>query len=289
MNTFRTISPSVPLYGQVEEYLAWCKTRQSNATIKTKRWNYARLYQETGLRDLGKLTNGFLDEYLRSLMERGCGPVGLNRLMTDIKSLVQWQREMNGLEIPIKLLLLEKAPVTVREQVFYPREVIEKVIRSTTNLEVQLMIRISFDTGMRASELSRLRVKEVDGQKLTFLAKGKMLRVTFVSKKTAREIQHYVAKQGLTDYLFPGGHGGHIAYNTLRRRLTEAFYAHGYMDFHPHSLRHSFVADLERRGASTEEIQALIGHASIKSTQIYQHRIRQSAYLVELHKKYRKW
>lgn len=289
MKAFRTITKSVPLYKQVEDYLAWCKTRQSERTIESKRWHYARLYQEMGIKDLRELTNSAMDEWLNKMAKGGAGPVGLNRAMSSISSLVVWQREMNGLRIPIKLLLLKKVKVTMCEQVFYPREDIERVIRHTDDPAVRLMIGIAFDTGLRASELCRLKTTEISGQRLCFMAKGKVMRRTYVSRKTARSLSKYIRSNKLHGYLFPGGHHGHVAYNTLRKKICEPFYQCGFNDFHPHALRHSFVADLERRGAGVEELQAMIGHVSIKSTQIYQHRIHRDEYLKELHKKFGKW
>ena len=287
--TFRTITKTTALYGQVEEYLTWCLNRQSERTIKSKRWHYARLYQETGLDDLRKLTNSIMEDWLNEMAAGGAGAVGLNRAMTSISSLVTWQREMNNLLIPIKLLLLNKAPVTTGEQVFYTREEIERVVKRTDDPLARLMIEIAFDTGLRASELCRLKISEISGQRLSFVAKGKIHRTTFVSKKTAKHLRRHIKQNGLNGYLFPGGHHDHIAYNTLRKRISDPFWKEGFDDFHPHTLRHSFVADLERRGASVEELQAMIGHTSIKSTQIYQHRIRQDEYLRELHKKFGKW
>lgn len=289
MKAFRRISPHVPLHEQVEEYLSWCMTRQSQTTIKAKRWHYARLYQDTGLNDLRQLTNAILNNWLNEMAQGGAGPVALNRAITSIKALVNWHREMNDMAIPVKLLLLKRMPEVRPEQVFYRRETIERVARHTKKEDAKLMIEIAFDTGIRASELARLKVAQIRGQRLDFLAKGGIRRTTFVTRKTARHIERYVATKGLTEFLFPGNHEGHIAYNTLRKKMANAFSEQNIGDFHPHALRHSFVADLERRGASVEELQVLVGHSNIKSTQIYQHRIKQVSYLQNLHKRFKKW
>ncbi len=289
MNTFRRISTNVPLYGQVEEYLSWCATRQSPTTIKAKRWHYARLYQDMGLKDLRNLDNATFNNWLNDMARGGAGPVALNRAATSIKSLVNWHREMNDMAIPIKLLLLKRIPEMQAEQVFYKRELIDRVARRTRDDAARLMIEISFDTGIRASELARLKVAQIRGQRMDFVAKGKQKRTTFVTRRTAHHIEVYIKQNGLSDFLFPGKHNGHIAYNTLRKKMAQPFNEQGIEDFHPHALRHSFVADLERRGASVEELQVLVGHSSIKSTQIYQHRIKQVSYLRNLHKKFKKW
>ena len=275
---------------QLEEYLDWCSSTRgmSPVTIMEKRWTFNRFYYDTGIKDLRNLTNALLSSWLKERAEHGAGPVSLNRSISNVRCIVGYHREM-GLIIPIKLSLVKRMKEPTNKQVFYTRKQIMAAARAGDQT-AELMIRIAFDTGMRAGELTKLRLGEIHGQRLNFIAKGLIKRETYISRETARLLENYVDDYHITDYLWPGRFGeGPMAYNTIRRKIEEPFHRIGLLDFHPHAIRHSYVADLEERGASVDEIFALIGHSNIKSTQIYLHRIRQSKVLVELHKKYRKW
>ena len=283
---------NVPFGRQAQDYLDWCQfTRgMSAATIAGKRYNLMNLYHETGVRDVRALTNQVVDQWFASAHARCVSATHHNRRLSTLRGFVNYHREL-GLVVPVKLLLLRRQKEQPPEQIFYSRQEIRQVLRQTTDPIASLMIRIAFDTGLRASELMRLRLCEIRGQRLTFLAKGGVRRDTFITSETARALTRYVASHHITDYLWPArsGYPGHIAYNTLRQRLRRAFSQAGFQGFHPHALRHSYVADLEAQGATVDEIFAMLGHQNIKSTQHYLHRIKSAERLAKLHKKYRKW
>lgn len=287
-----TINPKLPLYGQCIDYLRWCQfTRgMTEETLCGKIWTFNRFYEDTGCKSLLNLSNGLYNEWVEGRIKAGAGPVGLNRSMTNLKCLVNYHREM-GLTIPIRFTLVKRLKEDPAPQFFLSRKEVEQAIDYAEKVDPQtaLMIRIAFDTGLRASELMRLRTEEIHGQRLDFLAKGRIMRHTFITKSTSRRLQNYVVEREISGFLWPGGCQGHIAYNTLRNRLEMPFKAIGIVGFHPHSLRHSCVADLEAQGASVEEIFAFLGHRNLKSTQAYLHRIKETDTLMRIHKKYRKF
>jgi site-specific recombinase XerD len=62
-----------------------------------------------------------------------------------------------------------------------------------------------------------------------------------------------------------------LTVQTIRDDLKDAFAQAGFPDFYPHALRHSFATDLQRRGASVEEIKEMLGHKNIATTERYLH------------------
>lgn len=291
-NTKLTINPKTPLYGQCVDYLRWCRyTRgMTEVTIASKIWIFNKFYEDTGCKDITKLSNGLFTEWAESREKEGAGPVSRNRARTNLKCFVDYHREM-GLTIPIKFTLIKRIREDPEPQFFCSKKDVDRAIKlaEKTNAQTGLMIRIAFDTALRASELMRLRVCEVKGQQLDFLAKGRITRHTFIKRETAKLLKAYIEKNGIEDYLWPGNCDGHLAYNTLRRQIEKPFKELGLEGFHPHSLRHSCVADLEERGATVEEIYAFLGHRNLKSTQHYLHRIHEADTLLRIHKKYHKF
>jgi integrase len=68
------------------------------------------------------------------------------------------------------------------------------------------------------------------------------------------------------EYFFPGRYGGHRSVNK-NRALTAAFGRAGLTDVSPHCLRKTFATRLLSRGAAITDVQHLLGHASVKTTE----------------------
>jgi integrase/recombinase XerD len=137
------------------------------------------------------------------------------------------------------------------------------------------MLELLSGTGLRASELCRLRVEDVDlAQDVVFVlpGKGKKDRIVPFGEK---------ARTALVDYLRHGRPftGGALFVTTRgtpfrRKLLTRSVVAAGRRaglthPVSPHRIRHSYATHLLRHGASLRALQLLLGHASLASTQIY--------------------
>ena len=68
------------------------------------------------------------------------------------------------------------------------------------------------------------------------------------------------------EYVFPGRYGGHRSVNKIRA-LTAAFRRAGLTDISPHCLRRTFATRLLSRGAAITDVQHLLGHASVTTTE----------------------
>ena len=101
-------------------------------------------------------------------------------------------------------------------------------------------------------------------------------------------VEEFAQMRGVQDYLWGlygyGANGEPPTTATIRKRLRRAFEVAGFNGFYPHALRHSFATDLQRRGASVEEIKEMIGHSSVATTERYLHGF--EGRLLELFDKY---
>ncbi len=156
------------------------------------------------------------------------------------------------------------------------------------SLRDQAMLELLFSSGLRVSELVNLDRNHVNLEKEEFSVRGKgrKLRIVFISPAAKGALQNYLAVRGDVDpalfISFPKK-GLTNQKNSKRetRRLTTRsvarivkYYATkaGILkDVHPHTLRHSFATDLLINGADIRSVQAMLGHASITTTQIYTH------------------
>jgi len=256
---------------QIGQYLEYCRyTRNmSPATIQVKSYTYRDFAKTSGCRDLRELTNEDFDKWVKDQLKRGTSPRTVNMRNANVLAMLRYWREM-GLEMPIKLPLIKKLKEGACRRKFYTREQIEKALKFADGIG-SLMIRISFDTGMRITELANLRLSNFHGRRVNYIGKGFKPRESYITERTEKDLQNFVNEHQISDFLWMSERGQHMSTDMVRCHLKKPFLDAGFTDFYPHALRHSFATDLQSQGASVEEIQQMIGHSSIATTQRYMH------------------
>ena len=143
------------------------------------------------------------------------------------------------------------------------------------------IIEVLFSCGLRVSELVNLKWSQVfaDERFLRIMGKGSKERLVPISDRALHEIGNYMSwrnslkiKNGEEDYVFLNRRGAHLTrvmvLIMLKRQAVEAGIK---KTISPHTLRHSFATALLEGGADLRVIQALLGHESIGTTEIYTH------------------
>src|SRR5437899_5005225 len=137
------------------------------------------------------------------------------------------------------------------------------------------IMELFYSTGLGLSELAALDVADVDPytESVRVFGKGRKERVCPVGLPALEAIQKYRAAANV--------HTGPLFINKARRRMSvrsiwlvlKRYVRHTSIPISvsPHKLRHSFATHLLDRGADLRSVQALLGHASLSTTQIYTH------------------
>ncbi len=157
------------------------------------------------------------------------------------------------------------------------------------------ILELLFSTGLRVSELCGLSIDDVDLTRDEFSVRGKgdKVRVVFLSDDARAALQSYLkARKDLDDAMFVRygrkvNDGGELRLQprAVQRILKKyATLAGITRKVTPHVIRHSFATDLLQNGADIRSVQALLGHASINTTQVYTHVT--DKHLREVHKKF---
>ncbi|HRH24269.1 MAG TPA: tyrosine-type recombinase/integrase, partial [Candidatus Paceibacterota bacterium] len=166
----------------------------------------------------------------------------------------------------------------------------EKALRDRAILE------LLFSTGLRVSELCGLNSDiDLSRDELSVRGKGDKVRVVFISPSAKEAVRDYLKKRkDMEEALFVNVSAVDKTSKKKPARLTPravqmmiktyAAKAGITKKVTPHVLRHSFATDLLSNGADIRSVQALLGHASINTTQIYTHVT--DAHLREVHKKF---
>lgn len=156
------------------------------------------------------------------------------------------------------------------------RDEVVKIINSTDNLKHKLLLSILYGSGLRVSEVVKLKIADVDiltGRVFVRDGKGNKDRYTLLSKHSARLFEIYFKKIAGQAYLFSGANGeGHLTQRSAQKIFDKAIEKIGLTKkVSCHSLRHSFASHLLANGVDIRYIQKLLGHKNIKTTEQYTH------------------
>ena len=131
---------------------------------------------------------------------------------------------------------------------------------------------VLLDTGLRASELTSLKLGEVDIKNgiIKVLGKGRKERLVRVGLKTQKALWHYIIRRGETtcNYLWLNQRGERLTRYGIGQILHKLGERLGFR-LYPHLLRHSFAITFLRNGANTFEVQYALGHSSLEMTRRY--------------------
>ena len=177
-----------------------------------------------------------------------------------------------------------------REVTFLELDELARLINAPdgTSLDVlrdKAILSTLFSTGMRVSELCSLNRDSIDLKRgeLPIRGKGGKIRMVFLSDETKKLIQEYIDKRPDADeaLLIRIPKGGtfykdsdlRLTPRSIQRIIKKYSLKAGIVgkSVSPHTLRHSFATDLLRNGADIRSVQAMLGHASVTTTQIYTH------------------
>jgi len=147
------------------------------------------------------------------------------------------------------------------------------------------ILELLYSTGARVSEAEGLKIGDIDlqGSELIVTGKGRKQRMVYLNQTAACWLKKYL---GIRSRLVSGGkdkyvNDKHLFLNRFGKRLSsrsmrtivKKYVKKALIDKNitPHSIRHSFATHLLQEGAGIREIQELLGHESISTTQIYSH------------------
>ncbi|MDO8591269.1 MAG: tyrosine-type recombinase/integrase [bacterium] len=152
---------------------------------------------------------------------------------------------------------------------------IKRMIELTKNFKHRLILALTYAAGLRVSEVVRLRVRDIDLSGLTITVrqgKGKKDRLTVFSASLSLDLQKLMAGKQGDEYVFESERGGRLTEATAQKVFYQAMQRAGIKkEATFHSLRHSFATHLLENGTDVRYVQELLGHANIRTTQIYTH------------------
>lgn len=207
-----------------------------------------------------------VNKYVKDLQLKNNSSRTINLTIAAIKTFNKLVLRQDKIDIPY-LRMEKKLP-----EVFSVED-INKMISSTLNLKHKLVLSLAYSCGLRVSEISRIRIRDIDfdRQILTIKeGKGRKDRIVKIEKSLYENLKIIILNRNVEDYLFVNSSGERLSTRTFQKICGHACRRAGVVgDFNFHKLRHSFATHLLENGVNLRIIQQLLGHASSKTTEIY--------------------
>ncbi len=237
-----------------------------------------------------KVVEGFVEE----LRAANKSTATITRTVASIRALYQYMIQCGMVDSnPAKNIKLEKAEKKLPE-ILNDKEI--RLLLSMPNTEEpkgardRAMLEVLYATGIRVSELINLNINDVKCSKAErgeiICRGGKTIRTVPMHPAAVAAMSHYITNvrpslvsDDTTDALFINLNGQRLTrqgfWKIVKNYAEEAKID---KEITPHTLRHSFAMHLYQNGASLHDLQKMLGHADISSTQLYANIVKKNSF-----------
>jgi site-specific recombinase XerD len=270
-----------------EEFLRYLENERNASPRTLKAYRQAlTAFRAENQTPWKKCTREEFREYLFAIAKRGQARSYVRLQFSALRTFYQFLAARKGLRgNPVREVQLPK--IEARLPLVLTRQQIEELLAAPTRetksrsapawmpLRDVAILELFYSSGLRLSELAALNVADVDPytESVRVFGKGRKERVCPVGLPALEAISRYRVAANV--------HSGPLFINKARKRISprsiwlvlKRYVRHTSIpiSISPHKLRHSFATHMLDRGADLRSVQALLGHASLSTTQIYTH------------------
>lgn len=220
---------------------------------------------------LDEITTDKINDYILGLIkEKNISASQQNQRINAIKfyyeKVLQRDRQTYLIQRPLKE---RRLPAVLS------KDEIRRMLEKTENLKHRTILLLIYSAGLRRSELINLKISDVNSDRMLLRingGKGKKDRFTLLSGSVLTLLREYFKTYRPKEWLFEGSKGGQYSPTSLHKIIKKSAERAGIKKrVHLHMLRHSFATHLLEQGTNIRLIQEILGHESIKTTEIYTH------------------
>jgi integrase/recombinase XerD len=291
-------------FAKVKKIIDMAKKEQSKVMRGYQRFlqlerGYSANTVDAYLHDLGKLTEYLehegidilevklpdLEHFSATLADIGIGARSQARILSGVRSFYHYL-QLDGFitDDPTELLESHNLPAHLPEVLSTEEVDLMEAAIDLTKWEGhrnRAIIEVLFSCGLRVSELTNLHLSDLflDDKFIRVMGKGSKERLVPISQRAIDELTYWFEyrkemkiKPGEEDYVFLNRRGAHLTRTMILIMVKQTAASAGIKKtISPHTLRHSFATALLEGGANLRAIQAMLGHESIGTTEIYTH------------------
>lgn len=242
-----------------------------------------------------EITRRHIEDAILAKKDEGTSDNAINSYIRAWRVFVRWLETENFLKnevsSSIKLIRTEKRRIHS-----FTSEQVRKLLavpdlKTFTGYRNYVMMLTLLETGCRVSELTAIKLTDINWRDRTVVlyGKGRKERIVPFQKTLARHLQGYVKQRGLLDheYLFVNIDNEPIKVRTVQQQIREIGIAagvHGSVRVSPHTFRHTFARLCVVNGMSPFTLREIMGHTDLETVQIYVNLF--SRDIAEEHRKY---
>ncbi len=158
---------------------------------------------------------------------------------------------------------------------YLSQQEVRRMIEAADNIKHRCILKLLYGAGLRVSEVLALTLADIDSANMLIHirdAKGRKDRTVMLSRSLLADLRDYYLQYRPHRFLFEGRTGEAYSARSVQavvRQIVEK--AKITKTVTPHILRHSFATHLVESGTDIRYVQELLGHRSIKTTEIYTH------------------
>ncbi|HTS49148.1 MAG TPA: site-specific tyrosine recombinase XerD [Bryobacteraceae bacterium] len=282
--------PPVPeISAQIDRFLDFCRVEKglARATVDSYRLDLERF--AASLKPREALAEAApLRRHVDSLYKAGMASRSIARHLATLRNFYRFLLETGAISSdPTALLTSPKQWKNLPK--YLNQKQLENLIASPDlsrpqGLRDRAMLEFLYATGLRVSELCRVRVSDLERNMgyVRVVGKGNKHRLVPVGKTALQAVENYLTsgrpqllKGRASPYLFVTNRGGAMIRQSFWKLLaTYGKKAGIFRGLTPHVIRHTFATHLLEGGADLRSLQTMLGHADISTTQIYTHVMR---------------
>lgn len=272
---------------EVSEYLDYLQKQRNYSLFTINNYKHdLALYQtflEEELIDYKEIDYTLIHGLFHFLDKRHLSNTSVARITSSIRGFYRYLVNKKVLEANPFLLVSTPSKEKKLPKFLYENEINALLgVDDTTTLGKRdhLIVLILYATGLRVSELVNIKLQDIDliAMNIKVLGKGNKERYVYFQEKVKKELLHYLKSVRIfldkkkSDYLFLNKNGGNLSTSGVRLILNKLINkASLQFKISPHVLRHTFATHLLNNGCDITSVQTLLGHTSLKATQIYTH------------------
>ena len=280
----------------IDDFLVWLEAerRYSPLTVRNYRrdiddfLSFLNLERETLVPDNIKRSD--IEEWIIYLSERRkLKTSSINRSVASIRTLWHWMITHNHASHDI-VTAIHSLKTSRRLPVFVPESKMDAIVQNIRDdlrsddeerMRDAVVVILFYTTGLRLAELSKSNREDVaaDFSHIRVLGKGNKERIVPLLRSVGEILKKYFSQNssqniciGQKKALILSKKQERLSQRTLQRIVDKVLKSAGVQGkTSPHVLRHTFATHLMNKGADLREIQELLGHSSLKATQVYTH------------------
>jgi len=263
------------IYKELEDYIQAKKIEgKSEGTLAQYKYNISDMLKKVN-KPVGYIRTDDIRNYLADLKEtKQIQDITLDGRRIYLNTFFDWL-QINGYVSSNPCALIKPIHFEKKEREPLNDIEMEKIRAACATPREKAIIELLYSTGCRVSELCALKLSDIklNEKEIHVFGKGKKHRTVFLNARAIVALSDYLEKRGFeSEYVIASDrapHGG-VSTRTIQK-IVKALGEKAKLNSNvfPHRIRHTTATDAINRGMPIEQVQMLLGHEKVTTTQIY--------------------